>query len=70
MNINFKIIDDNHVKHPFTIKDVGYIIIDRNYIRFGKDACDDGAMFSIPRTGTSAKVIAWEDKKHDTDNHQ
>ena len=68
MNINFKIIDDNRVKHPITIKDVGYIIIDHNYIRFGKDA-DDGDVYSIPRVGTSAKVIAWEDKKHDTDNH-
>lgn len=64
MNINFKIIDDDRVKHPFTIRDVGYIIIDSNYIRFGKDA-DDGAIFSIPRKGTSAKVIAWEDKKHE-----
>lgn len=62
MNINFKIIDDNHVKHPFTIKDVGFIIIDNNYIRFGKGA-NDGDVYSVPRTGTSAKVIAWEDKK-------
>lgn len=64
MNIHFRIIDEGK-KHPFTIKDVGYIIIDRNYIRFGKDP-DDGEVYALPRTGTSAKVIAWEDKRHET----
>ena len=30
MNVNIKVIDDNHKKHPVTIEGVGYVIIDNN----------------------------------------
>ena len=66
MNLNIKVIDDNHTKHPVTIEGVGYVIIDNNWIRFGKDAKNPkDSDWAIPRKGTSAKVIVWEEVTND-----
>lgn len=70
MNISIKVLVDDkghQVKHPITINDVGYIIIDRHWIRFGKDAKHPNENgWAIPRKATSYKVIAWEEEdKHE-----
>lgn len=66
MNVNITIITEDRGKkqsEPLTFTGVGYIIIDSQWVKFGKDSQHPEDGWKVSRRATKPKVIIWEDKE-------